>query len=82
MRKMLIAAVLVTVGVSSAFAQAGDPNSTCADYLKLVVQMGPTPKTGDAAADKMAADMDKKMNDYCKANPTAKLSDAMEKAMQ
>jgi hypothetical protein len=55
---------------------------TCADYLKMVVQMGPTPKSGDAAADKMAADMDKKMADYCKANPTAKMSDAMEKAMQ
>jgi hypothetical protein len=81
MRKFVLAALLVTLGATSATAQS-DPNSTCADYLKLVAQMGATPKSGDAAADKMAADIDKKMSDYCKANPTAKVSDAMEKAMQ
>ncbi len=78
MCQFLIVALFSTLGISSAFAQASDPNSTCADYMKLLAQMGPQPKTGDAAAD----DMDKKINDYCKANPTAKLSDAMEKAMQ
>jgi hypothetical protein len=81
MRKVLIAALCATLSVSAASAQS-DPNATCADYMRLVAQMGPTPKTGDAATDKMAAEMDQKMADYCKANPTAKISDAMDKAMQ
>lgn len=82
MRKTVLLALVLGFCAAPAMAQTMDPNSTCADYTKLVASMGPTPKSGDAAADKMAADMDKKMNDYCKANPTAKLSDAMEKAMQ
>jgi Skp family chaperone for outer membrane proteins len=82
MRKMILVSALIALCVAPASAQTADPNSTCADYTKLVASMGPTPKTGDAATDKMAADLDKKMADYCKANPTAKLSDAMEKAMQ
>ena len=77
MRKILIAALFATLGASSALAQS-DPSMTCADYTKAMAQTGGTPKTGDATADAM----NKKMDDYCKANPTAKVSDAMEKAMQ
>ena len=80
MRKLFVAAVFAALAATPALAQS-DPNMTCADYLKLAAKTGPTPKTGDADADKMAADMDKKMADYCKANPTVKASDAMEKVM-
>eukprot|EP01037_Dinobryon_pediforme_P011915 gene11915-12007_t len=66
---------------NKASAQSMDANMTCADYLKLDAQMGATPKTGDAAADAMAADLDSKMKAYCKANPTAKATEAAEKAM-
>jgi len=85
MRLSILTLGLVAVGLSTqASAQSGqmtDPNTTCADYLKIEAQAGPTPKTGDAATDKMAAELDKKMSDYCKANPTAKASDAMMKVM-
>ncbi len=77
MRKILLAVFLASLGASSALAQS-DMNMTCADYLKQLAQMGGTQKTGDATADAM----NKKMDDYCKANPTAKVSEAMEKAMQ
>ncbi len=77
MRKILIVALFASLGASSAFAQS-DPSMTCADYTKSMASMGGTPKTGDAAMDAM----NKKMDDYCKANPAAKVSDAMEKAMQ
>ena len=36
---------------------------------------------GDAAMDKMAADLDKKVHDYCVAHPEAKAMDAAMKAM-
>lgn len=79
MQKITLVALMLGLGISTASAQSAmDPNMTCADYLKSVAQMGTVPKTGDASLDAM----DKKINDYCKANPTAKLSVAMEKAMQ
>ena len=68
--------ILGTAMVGSAMAQMTDPSMTCADYMKHAAAAGPTPKTGDAAMDKMAADMEKKMKDYCTANPTAKAMDA------
>jgi hypothetical protein len=66
----------------SAFAQmpaAGDANTTCEEYLKMNV---PQVKTGDAALDKMTAEIDGKINAYCKANPKAKLMEAAEKAIK
>ncbi len=69
MHKVVIICLFSALGVSSAAAQTAadpttNPNATCADYMKFVAQVGPTPKTGDAATDKMAADMDQKMADY------------------
>ena len=81
MRKICFIAVFSLLGMAAASAQAPDANMTCADYLKLDAQMGATPKTGDASADAMAADLDMKMKNYCKANPTAKATEAAEKAM-
>jgi len=80
MRALLMAA-LVCLGASSAMAQVQDPEMNCADYLKLAASSGPTPKTGDAATDKMAAEMDAKMKAYCTANPTVKAMDAAMKVM-
>ena len=42
---------------------------------------GETPKSGDAAADKMAAEAEARMKAYCQANPKAKAMDAAMKAM-
>ena len=47
----------------------------------MTIKSSPTPKTGDDATDKMAADLDKKINDACKASPKEKASDVMQKAM-
>lgn len=73
------AAALLLAG--SANAQVTDPNMDCETYLKLAASVGPTPKTGDAAMDKMAAEVDAKMNAYCKANPKAKAMEAAAKAL-
>lgn len=76
-------AALLAAGllVSAANAQVSDPEMTCADYLKAAAASGGTPKTGDAAMDKMAAEVDAKMKVYCTANPKAKAMDAAMKAM-
>ena len=80
--KICLLATTLLVGLSlSANAQITDPEMTCAGYLKQVATTGPTPKSGDATMDKMAADMDKKMADYCKAHPTEKAMDAAMKAL-
>ncbi len=81
MRALVLAAAVLGLGLTSASAQVSDPDMKCADYLKLVAQMGATPTTGNAEADKMAADMDAKMKAYCTANPAAKVTEAAEKAM-
>jgi len=77
----LLAATLLAGLSMSAQAQVTDPEMTCAGYLKQVATTGGTPKSGDASADKMAADIDKKMADYCKAHPTEKAMDAAMKAL-
>ena len=80
--KLSLLAALVLLGHSlAATAQVTDPEMTCVSYLKQVAATGATPKSGDAAADKMAADMDKKMADYCKAHPNEKAMDAAMKAL-
>ncbi len=53
---------------------------TCADLLKANAQIDAASKA-EMAKDPAAAALDKKVNDYCAKNPTAKASDAMEKAM-
>jgi len=77
----LLAATLLAGLSLSATAQITAPEMTCAGYLKQVAETGPTPKTGDPSMDKMAADLDKKMADYCKAHPTEKAMDAAMKAL-
>ena len=62
-------------------AQVADPDMTCDGYMKAVAEMGATPKTGDAALDEMAADLDAKIAAYCKANPKAKAMEAVAKIM-
>lgn len=81
MRYIPLLAFAAMIGLAPASAQVSDPNMSCADYLKLAAAAGPTPKTGDAATDKMAAEMDSKMKAYCTANPKAKAMEAAEKAM-
>jgi hypothetical protein len=81
MRTPVLFAALTLFGLCGASAQITDPDMTCAAYLDLVAKMGPTPKTGDAATDKMAADLDAKIKTYCTANPKAKVTEAAEKAM-
>jgi hypothetical protein len=49
--------------------------------LKLVASIGPAPKTGDAAMNKMAADADAKISAYCKANPKANTMEAAQKIL-
>jgi hypothetical protein len=53
---------------------------TCADLTKANAQIDDATKAA-MAKDPAAAAMDKKINDYCAKNPTAKASEAMEKAM-
>lgn len=74
---IMIVSLLAT---GSAQAQLSDPSLTCENYLKMAASMA-TPKTGDAAIDKMAAEVDGKMAAYCKANPKAKAMEAAEKVM-
>jgi hypothetical protein len=80
--KNLFSIVIVSfIVATAAHAQVTDPNLNCEQYMKMSADMGPTPKTGDAAMDKMAADIDAKMAAYCKANPKAKAMEAAEKIM-
>jgi hypothetical protein len=81
-----IAAVAVTLWAACAQAQTFDPSMSCTDYLKLDKAMadqmaGMSVSTGDAAADKEAADMDKKIRDYCGKNPRESAMTAIQKAM-
>ena len=81
MRSFFFAGAAALLLAGSANAQVTDPNMDCEAYLKLAATVGPTPKTGDAAMDKMAAEVDAKMNAYCKANPKAKAMEAAAKAL-
>lgn len=79
--RILLAAIALTFVSFSTSAQVTDPEMTCGDYLKVVATSGGTPKTGDAAMDKMAADVDAKMKVYCTANPKVKAMEAAMKVM-
>ena len=65
-------------GLTAAQAQS---DLSCADLLKANAQIDAATKA-EMAKDATAAAMDKKINDYCTKNPTAKASEAMEKALQ
>jgi hypothetical protein len=81
MRTAYMTVALMTLLATPVLAQVSDPDMTCAAYLKMADALGPTPKTGDDATDKMSASLDKKINDACKAAPTAKAMDVMQKAL-
>jgi hypothetical protein len=72
------AAFLVFAGLATAHAQS---DLSCADLIKANAQIDAATKA-EMAKDATAAAMDKKINDYCAKNPTAKASEAMEKALQ
>ena len=72
------AAFLVFGGLATASAQS---DLSCADLIKANAQIDAATKA-EMAKDATAAAMDKKINDYCAKNPTAKASEAMEKALQ
>jgi hypothetical protein len=79
MHKSIWLTAFFAVSVLSA-AQA-QSDMTCADLLKANAQIDSATKA-ELAKDAGAAAMDKKINDYCTKNPTAKASEAMEKALQ
>jgi hypothetical protein len=77
MKTTLVVIAVLLGGLSVAQAQA---DMTCADLTKANAQIDDATKAA-MAKDPAAAAMDKKINDYCAKNPTAKASEAMEKAM-
>ena len=76
--KTTVLAVTIFFGAFSA-AQA-QSDMSCADLLKANAQLDAAAKA-EVAKDPTGAALDKKINDYCAKNPTAKASEAMEKAM-
>jgi hypothetical protein len=77
MKTTLVAIALLLGGVGAAYAQS---DMSCADLLKTNAKLDAATKA-EMAKDATAAAMDKKINDYCTKNPTAKASEAMEKAL-
>ena len=76
--KVTFAAIAILLGgLGAANAQS---DMSCADLLKTNAQLDAAAKA-EMAKDPTAAAMDKKVNDYCTKNPTAKASEAMEKAL-
>ncbi len=81
MLKLALAAAFAATLAAPAMAQVTDPDMSCASYIKQMDAAGPTPKSGDAAMDKMAADMEKKVRATCAATPNMKAMEAVMKAM-
>lgn len=77
MKSILLAGIFVFGGLGAAYAQA---DMSCAELLKANKQIDDAMK--GQVKDLDATEMDKKINDYCTKNPTAKASEAMEKALQ
>ena len=76
--KMTLAAIgILLAGLGAAHAQA---DMSCADLTKANAQIDDATKAA-MAKDPTTAELDKKLNDYCAKNPTAKVSEAMEKVM-
>ena len=78
--KIVIIALAAVVSMSAFGAAQAQSDMSCKDLLKANVQLDAAAKDA-MAKDATAAAMDKKINDYCAKNPTAKASEAMEKAM-
>jgi hypothetical protein len=76
MKSSVLAFVLIFGSLGTAHAQA---DMSCADLIKVNKQMEDAMK--GLPKDASSADMDKKINDYCVKNPSAKASEAMEKAL-
>lgn len=77
MKTTLVAIAVLLGGMAAAHAQS---DMSCADLLKTNAKLDAATKA-EMAKDAAAAAMDKKINDYCTKNPTAKASEAMEKAL-
>ncbi len=82
---MNIHATLVTVLLLAGTAQAADapapapdPNMTCSDFIAAEKQAG---TYGVSSGDKDADAMDKKITEYCLANPKAPAMAAVQKIM-
>ena len=80
MKKTLCALAFVLAAPFAIGAAQAQSDMTCADLLKANLQIDQATKDA-MAKDAAAAALDKKINDYCAKNPTAKVSEAMEKAM-
>ena len=77
MKTTFAAIAILLGGLGAGQAQA---DMTCADLLKANAQIDAATKA-EMAKEPAAAALDKKVNDYCAKNSTAKASEAMEKAM-
>jgi len=75
---ILGAALLLTGTARAADAPPMDPNMKCSDYIALEKQAG---TYGVSSGDKEADAMEKKIMDYCVANPKAPAMEAVQKAM-
>ena len=78
MKTIVAAIVLLVASLGAAHAQS---DMSCADLIKANAQIDAATKA-EMAKDATAAALDTKINAYCAKNPTAKASEAMEKAMQ
>jgi hypothetical protein len=79
--QIVLSTVLLLAGTAQAAtapAPAIDANMKCSDYIALEKQAG---TWGVSSGDKDADAMEKKIDDYCVANPTAPAMEAMQKAM-
>jgi hypothetical protein len=77
---MKTAAFAVAIFLGAFSAAQAQSDMSCAELLKANAQLDAAAKA-EVAKDPTGAALDKKINDYCAKNPTAKASEAMEKAM-
>jgi hypothetical protein len=76
-----LSAVLLLAGSAQAAdapAATPDPNMKCSDFIAAEKQAG---TYGVSSGDKDADAMDKKITDYCLANPKVPALEAIQKAM-
>jgi hypothetical protein len=77
---MKTAAFAITIFLGAFSAAQAQSDMSCAELLKANAQLDAATKA-EGNKDPAGAALDKKINDYCAKNPTAKASEAMEKAM-
>ena len=76
---MTLSAVLLLSGAAQAAeAPAPDVNMKCVDFIAAEKQAG---TYGVSSGDKDADALDKKITDYCQANPNVPALEAVQKAM-